>query len=50
MCRLEGNIKMDLKEIGQEAELLATETQSNSKQNLFQRLVIHAELQKFNCD
>jgi hypothetical protein len=25
MCRLEGNIKMDLKEIGREAELLATE-------------------------
>jgi hypothetical protein len=31
MCRLEGNIKMDLKEIDREAELLATEIQSNLK-------------------
>lgn len=46
MCRLEDNIKMGLKEIGREAELLATEKQGNSKWNLFQRLVFHAELQK----
>jgi hypothetical protein len=46
MCRLEDNIKMDIKELGREAELLATENQSNSKWNLFQPLVFHVELQK----
>jgi hypothetical protein len=37
-------IKMDLKAIGQEAELLATENRSNSKYNLWQRLGVHPDL------